>query len=124
MIIITVENVLAAGDDLKVAPPTRWAKSLYGGMRSQHHVLALTQASEELARTWLKREHLDDWSRVLCYPADRSIFSYDDWRVDCVREVLSEGWEVFFYVDTDPEVCARVGNFGVCTLTVSYPPIP
>ena len=122
MIIMAIEGVLAGGDDLMSAAPTRWAKALYGGMRSQHHVVVLTKAEQDFARLWLKREHLADVSRVSVY--NSPIMTWEQWKVDQVRGTLAEGWEVFFYVDTDPEVLAQVGSLGVCTLGVSYPTIP
>ena len=122
MVIITIEGVLATSDDLKTAAPTKWGKALYAGLRSQHHVIGLTKADSDIAKMWTKREHFGDWSRIITY--NSPIMTWQQWRVDQVREILSEGWEVFFYVDSDVEVLNEVGQLGVCTLAVSYPRMP
>lgn len=122
IVVMSIEDTLATGIDLKTAQPTKWAKAIYDGLRSQHNVVGLTQASHEIARWWTKREHLDNWARIVNRP-DYSPLSWPEWRVDFIRATLAEGWEIFAYVDTDPFVLADVRGLGVATIGVSYPTI-
>ena len=66
--VVTIEGVLAAGDDLKTVQPTKQAKALYDGLHLTSNMIGLTRADQEIARWWLKREHLNDWSTVLVIP--------------------------------------------------------
>lgn len=118
--IISIENVLARGEDLKTAQPTKQAKALYDGLRTQNNTLGFTRATEEIARWWLKREHLDQWSNVVPYPST-TVFTWDQWRVDQIRGILAEGWEIFAYVDTSGHVIDEVRDMGVPTLCMGYP---
>jgi hypothetical protein len=117
--VVTIEGVLSAGDDLRNSPPTKWAKPLYDGMRSQFNVLLLSKAEHEIARWWLRREGLASYSQILCWRD--GLYTWPEWRVDQVRGILADGWEISFLLDHDPEVLASVGGLGVITLTVSYP---
>lgn len=121
--IISIENVLARGEDLKTAQPTKQAKALYDGLRSQNRTIGFTRADSVIANWWLKREHLNEWSNVLCYP-DTTVFTWDQWRIDQIRSLLSEGWEIFAYVDTNSYVTDEVREMGVPTLCVGYPHMP
>lgn len=118
--IISIENVLARGEDLKTAQPTKQAKALYDGFRSQHNTIGLTHATEDIARWWLKREHLDQWANIVPYPPT-SAFPWDGWCVDQVRGFLAEGWEIFAYVDNPGPITIGVSMLGVTTFGVSYP---
>lgn len=118
--IISIENVLARGEDLKTAQPTKQAKALYDGLRTQNNTVGFTRATEEIARWWLKREHLDQWATILSYPPSGT-FTWDRWRIDQIRGFLSEGWEIFTYVDTNLHIIDEVRAMGVPTLCVGYP---
>jgi hypothetical protein len=118
--IISIENVLARGEDLKTAQPTKQAKQLYDGLRSQNNTVGFTRADEDIARWWLKREHLDQWSSLISYPPT-SPFPWDGWCVDQVRGFLAEGWEIFAYVDKLGPVLVGVDMLGVATIGVTYP---
>lgn len=118
--LIVIENVLARGEDLKTAQPTKQAKALYDGLRSQNRTIGYTRADPDIVTWWLKREHLDEWSNVVSYPPT-SAFTWDHWRVDQVRDTLAEGWEIFAYVDTNHYVIDEVRAMGVPTICVGYP---
>ena len=118
--IISIENVLARGEDLRTAQPTKQAKALYDGLRSQNNTVGFTRATEEIANWWLKREHLGQWARVLSYPPT-SALTWDRWCVDQIRGILAEGWEVYAYVDKPGPVLMSVDLLGVMTLGVTYP---
>jgi hypothetical protein len=117
--VVTIEGVLADGQDLRNSPPTKWAKPLYDGMRSQFNLVLLTSADHEIARWWLRREALASYSQVLCWKD--GVFNYPAWRIDQMRQILADGWEVAFYLDSNPDVLSAVGELGVITLAVSYP---
>lgn len=117
--VFTVENVLTLGDDLRQVTATKLAKPFYDAMRSQFNTIAMTAASEEIARWWLKRERLHNWGLVSAWPRDA--LSYQSWRIDQVRSFLSDGWELGLYIDADEAVLDHVADLGVATLQMSYP---
>jgi hypothetical protein len=122
-VLITLEGVLSHGDDLRNAQPTKQAKQMYDGLRSQHNTIALTRSTEEIARWWLKREYLLNWATVKAYPPT-SAFTYEQWRIDQLREMLAAGFEVFAFVDSSPAVVEEAVSLGVMGFTVSYPHMP
>src|SRR6185503_3154035 len=113
------ERVLAAGDDLKTALPLKWAKPLYEGIRASYHTVALTRATDEIARWWLGREGLGNWSAILS--SSTSAMSFEDWRVDQVRDFLANAWDIGFVLDYDTAVIQRVRELGVLTFTIGPP---
>ena len=117
--VIVVEGVLARGDDLRNAAPTKIAKPLYDGLHWTSNMIGLTMANQEIVRWWLKREHLNDWSSVLSYPG--AALTWEQWRVDQMRGFLAEGWEVFAYIDMDGPVLDEVRALGVTTMSLSFP---
>ena len=117
---ITVEGVLAKAEDLKTSPPTKWARSLYHGLVSDNSVVLLTRGDVDTCVWWLKREHIQGYARVLSWDTAQS---WEDWKIDRVRETLAEGWEVFAFVDTDGGVVETVAGLGVAGICVSYPHI-
>lgn len=116
--IITVENVLAAGDDLRTAFPLPWATTLYDGIRSQSRTVALTRATDEIGRWWLNREGFANWSSVLSW---NQSMSYEDWRIDVIRDFLANGWEIDFFYDPDPDVAIIARSMGVLTMYLGAP---
>lgn len=116
--VMTVEGVLAQGDDLRNAPPTKWARALYDGARSQFRMIAFTAADPDLAEWWLKREFLNDWAAVM---TQEPYLEYPAWKVKQVEEFLAEGWDIGWVMDVDQQVLSSVNELGVLTLTVSYP---
>ena len=116
--VISVEGVLAAGDDLRKVPPTKWARPLYDAVRSQFRTIAFTQAEPEIAQWWLKRESLNDWAAVLI---QEPYLEYPAWKVRQIEDFLAEGWDVGLMIDVDDEVLSRVSELGVLTLKMSYP---
>jgi hypothetical protein len=121
--VITIEGVLSEQDDLRTAKPTRFAKPLYDGMRSQFNLLLLTSTEIDIARWWLKQQGIANWSSLLVWPAN-SALAYIEWRIDQVRSYLADGWEVAYYLDAHPYALREVSQMGVLTLTVSYPDKP
>ena len=116
--LITVEGTLAAGEDLKTALPQKWAKPLYEAVRSQFRTVALARCDNEIARWWLRREGLADWSGVLTWS---QAMSYEDWRIDQIREFLANAWEIAFLLDPDRDVTTVAQSMGVLTLTIGSP---
>jgi hypothetical protein len=123
IVLITIEGVLSNSDDLRQSQPTKQAKALYDGLRSQHNTVGLTRANEEIAKWWLRREYLANWSSVLSYP-DTSAFTYEAWRLDQLRAMLASGFEIFAFVDRSPDLVEEAVALGVPGLCVSYPHMP
>ena len=116
--LVTVEGVLTQGDNLKTAMPLKLARPFYDGLRSQFRMIALTKADQEIARWWLKREHFANWSAVLSWS---QAMTWEDWRVDVVRDFLANAWEVSYYIDSSPVVANLVSELGVTALVPWYP---
>jgi hypothetical protein len=116
--VITIEGVLAQGDDLRKAPPTKWGRALYEGLALNFRTIAFTKADPDIAQWWLKREMLTGWAGVMSH---EKYLDWPNWKVEQIRSFLAEGWEVGLMLDTDLEVLHRVNELGVLTLTVTYP---
>ena len=113
-----IEGVLAKGENLKTAQPTKLAKALYDALRSQHNTLLLTRNDEAIAKWWLNRENIKGYSAVLLWD---QVMNWEHWKVDQIREALAQGWEIFAYVDTSPDLVDEVRSMGVTGICVSYP---
>jgi hypothetical protein len=118
---IAIEGVLAAGEDLRRAQPTKWGRPLYESLATQFRMIAFTSAEPEIAQWWLKQESLRGWAAVM---SQEPYLEYPDWKVRQVEEFLAEGWEVGLVIDTDAGVLERVTELGVLTMKLSYPTIP
>jgi hypothetical protein len=118
--VIAIEGVLAAGEDLRSAPPTKWGRLLYEGLATQFRMIAFTQADPEIAQWWLKRESLNGWAAVM---TQEPYLDYRAWKVKQVEEFLAEGWEVGLVLDTDTMVLEQVSDLGVLTLAMSHPTV-
>jgi hypothetical protein len=115
---VTIEGVLAHGDDLRNAAPTKWGRSFYEGLALNFRTIGFTKADNEIAQWWLKREVITGWAAVM---TQEPYLPWNQWKVQQVKDFLAEGWEVGMVIDTDPEVCAEVTELGVLSLCVSYP---
>jgi hypothetical protein len=118
---IAIEGVLAAGPDLRTAPPTKWCRPFYEGLAQNFRTVAFSSADPDVASWWLKREGLTGWAAVMSQEAH--ITEYSEWKVRQIEEFLAEGWEVGLLLDVDNAVIERVTELGVLTLKVSYPAI-
>src|SRR5262245_46768626 len=108
--VVSIEEALSAGWDLRQAPSQRWARSLYDGLHAQYRMIAFTQADPDLAKWWLRRESLHDWAAVLTQEA---YLDYPEWKVRQVEDFLAEGWEVGLVIDIDPYVIDGASAMGV-----------
>jgi len=117
--LISLEGVLANGDDLRSAAVHRWTRPLYDGIRSQFRTVALTASDQTIARGWLTRENLHGWTAVMS--SSLSIMSYGDWKIDQIREFQANGWEIAFLLDVDQAVTVVAQSMGVLTLTIGLP---
>jgi hypothetical protein len=116
--IISIEGVLSQEADLRRSAPQKWAVPLYEAIRSQFRTMALTAAPEPLARDWLRKENLSRWSGVKSW---NQVMSYEDWKVDTLRQFLADGFEVGFLLDVDYSVLMRAGHLGVLTMAMTPP---
>jgi hypothetical protein len=123
MALVTVEGVLTKSDDLRSAMPTKWAKALYDGLRSQANIVVLTRADTSVAQWWLKREHLNGWSGIHVYPLGSNT-TWEHWRLDKLRGFLAEGWEVFAFVDGSLDLIEAARDMGVMGIYIAYPSMP
>src|SRR5262245_36465084 len=115
---VSIEGVLADGDDLRTAPPTKWGRALFDGLRSQFRVIGFTMAEHDLAAWWVRREGYVDWAAVMSH---EPYLDYASWKVGQIRDFLAEGWDVGMMLDIDQQVLKHVSELGVLTLTLSYP---
>jgi len=116
--VICIEGVLANGEDLRTAQPTKWGRALYEGLAVNFRTIAFTQADPEIAAWWLKREMITGWAAVM---TQEPYLDYSAWKIRQVEDFLAEGWEVGMMLDTDPFVLERVTELGVLTLMASHP---
>lgn len=121
--LVVIEGVLSNGDDLRSAPPQKGALQLHESLKLHSNCVALTRTSEEVARWWLKREHLSEWSSVVPYPGIRGL-DFFEWKLDQLRAYLAEGWEMFAYVDNDPRATDVAAGMGVRSMLITYPNHP
>ena len=116
--LIVVEGTLAQQADLRSSPPTKWARPLYDGIRSQFRTVILSSCPESLTRSWLQRENIGGVTAVLSW---QQVGEYGAWKVDQVRDFLANAWDIAFFMDQDPRVTAKVQDMGVLTLTMGQP---
>ena len=114
--VLTVEGVLSQTDDLKTSQPTSWARQVYMALKHEYRLILLTKADDELARWWLDREFMGDFALLNQYVA---LMAYPDWRIDQVRQLLADGYEVSMVYDTDDHVIHGVNKLGVPGMRVS-----
>lgn len=114
--IIAVEGVLSMTDDLKTSQPTPWARQLYQALKHEYRVILLTKAEEPEARWWLSKEFFNDYAILSSYVA---FMPYPEWRVDQVREMLADGYEIGMVYDTEDVVIHGVNLLGVPGMRVS-----
>lgn len=115
---ITIEGVLSEGPDLKSSAPHKWSKPLYEALHTSYRTVALSSNDQAITRWWLRREHFADWSAVLC---SNGVMSYEDWRIDQIRDFQANGWEIAFLLDPDPDVAIIAQSMGVLTLKLGRP---
>jgi len=116
--VLTVEGVLSQTDDLKTSQPTSWARQLYLSLKHEYRLILLTGGDEELTRWWLDREFMNDFALLCPYIA---LMSYPDWRVDQIRQMLADGYEIGMVYDPDDQVIHSVNKLGVPGMRVSPP---
>lgn len=119
IIVISIENTLAQGPDLRTAAAYRQAHPLYEVLKGGYQLIGLTKAPVEIAKWWLKREHMNEWANLLVYD-ESTAFTWTEWKVLRVREFLSEGWEVAFYIDMDWGAIHEIHAMGVSTVRIDH----
>jgi hypothetical protein len=124
IVVITIEGVLTeAPADLKVVQPRKMARDLYNGLRTNHRIILLSnQSDNDLARYWLRKEGFVNYAVLMCYPAT-SVSGVVGWKVNTMREMLGDGWDVGLFVDTSAPACGAILSEGVPVMLVSYPSI-
>jgi hypothetical protein len=118
--VISIENSLSQGPDLRSAAAYRASRPFYEALKGAYQLVGLTTATEEIARWWLKREHMAEWALLRYWNEATSPFDHLEWKVQEVREFLSSGWEISFYVDSDWSPLMKVLQLGVSTLRIEH----
>jgi hypothetical protein len=120
--VLPIEGVLSETDNLLNSPPTPMGRQLFKALKTEYRVILTSiQPDFDVARMWLKKEHFTQWSMILCYTP--GIFSQSMWKVQMVRDMLAEGWDVGMVYDADQRVTEELQALGVITMLVSYPTI-
>ena len=118
-VIIPIEGVLSGDDNLRSGSVTDWGRRLYESLRSEYRIILFTASDDELARVWLTNNFMGDFASLMT--ADSSWRTYEDWRIDTVRQMLADGAELSMMVDMDPEVLRQVSNMGLLTMLLIPP---
>jgi hypothetical protein len=119
--VINVEHVLAHGGDLRSIASYRGASVFYEALASQYNLIAMTMASEEIARWWLKRERMPKWANIEAADllgTGMTAQEYRHWQYDKIRSYLAATWEIAFYIDTKFGPIERIHNLGVNTMVM------
>jgi len=121
--VVSIEHVLANGEDLRSIAAYRGSKLLYDALASQYHLIGLTAASEEISSWWLKRERMPKWARVYSaesWAENMTGMELNEWKLMKIRSFLAEGWEVGFYLDWEHGPIRQVHEMGVTTITFNH----
>lgn len=117
--VITIEGVLSETNNLLVSPPAKNGKALYDGLRSQYRVILLSLYEDRsIPQQWLRREGFSGFGSLMCY---NRIFQSSAWRINAIRELLSDGFDVGLFIDTDDYVTRGVSGEGVPVMLMTYP---
>lgn len=120
IVVVSIENTFAQGPDLRTAAAYRSARPLYEVLKGGYQLIGLTTAPPDIARWWLKREHMAEWSNLRFYDPRTTPLEYLDWKVDELREFLASGWEIAFYIDSDWTPLMKAIALGVSTLRIEH----
>jgi hypothetical protein len=120
IVVVAIENTFAQGPDLRTAASYRSARPLYEVLKGGYQLIGLSSALPDIARWWLKREHMAEWANLRCYDPNSTPLSYMDWRVDELREFLASGFEIAFYLDSDWTPLMKAIALGVSTLRIEH----
>lgn len=116
VVTMTVEEFLASGTDLRNTQPTKWARETYEAIKAQYRVILFSANDEELTRMWLEREFFKDFALLITYVP---IMEYEDWRIDQVRQLLADGYELSMVFDYSDKVIHGANELGVPGMRVS-----
>lgn len=117
--VITIEGVLSETPNLLVSPPAKNGKLLYDALRTQYRVVLLSlYVDASIPRQWLKREGFAGFGSLMCY---KNIFQASAWRVNAVRELLGDGFDIGLFIDCDEYVTRSVSSQGVPVMLMTYP---
>jgi hypothetical protein len=119
--IVNIEGVLAETSNLLSSPPTKLAKDFYKAMKESYRVVLFSDQSDNaLARSWLKKEGFWGFSMLMCRP-ENSAMTVPEWKINCLRGMLGDGWDIAMMVDSSRYLHEAVLAEGVAAMMVSYP---
>jgi hypothetical protein len=121
LVVLSIEGVLSKSPDLRTEPPSIVGKVLFESLKDRHRVLLLSVGNDvELVRSWLLKERFKNYASVQCMPKNTAL-SVPAWKASVVREMLSEGWDIAMFIDSDPKAVQSVFLEGVPSLLVASP---
>lgn len=83
-------------------------------------VIFTTNRDEGAAKAWLVRERMTKFASVHCYdPAVDP--DHRKWKMEKLRDLMSLGHHIDFFVDSDPYAIQAAVEMGVNGLLVAYP---
>ena len=119
IVVIDIEDCLAEeGVGIPGAAASRWGKRIYEQMNagSSSVILMSTDRDRDLIKTWLLREQYTGWIELLT--RDKSLKEPEDFKVESVSNLISQGKYVSLYISSDATVAARMAALGVTQLVV------
>lgn len=123
LIVLTIDGVLSTAptDNLLTVESSQNGKVLYDIVRGNERVILLADDHDkDRAKAWLARERFSRYGDVHCYPKGFEGEPWE-WRVKHVKDMLSVGHHVSFYIDAEPDALRGILHLGVPVLQVVEP---
>jgi hypothetical protein len=120
LIVLTIDGVLsdAPTDNLLTAESSNLGKVLYDIVRGNERVILLADDHDkDRVKAWLARERFTRYGDVHCQPRDSEGLPWE-WRVKHVKDMLSVGHHVSFFIDSEPDAIRGILDLGVPALQV------
>lgn len=114
IVVLSIEGVLSEpGLPLSTAGPTLFGRRLYTTLHSAGESLVMlsTDQNRELVQDWLLREGFADYVKLLT--REDSDLSPADWKLGCIKTIISHGQHIMYFVDNSPEIVSPVANLGI-----------
>lgn len=120
-IVMSVEGVLTHGSTDTHAlnyEASVQGRVLYHALRDSTRLVLLSHdPSKDRVKSWLARERLTRYADVQCRPHD-SALTPSEWRIWRLKELISAGHHISFFIDSDPATVSAALETGVGALLV------
>lgn len=103
--VLSVEGFLAEpGSDIRKLGPSSLGKEIFSALKASGTAIALLSTSEKesVVKDWLTREGFSGYSLLLT--AENSVPQGLDFKIDSLKNLLSGGHYIGFYLDSDPDM--------------------